>query len=55
MMMTNVMPSAMMPSNTMFIARTSRLAPVSTFPNAAWNAEQGQERHADEPDVLNAR
>ena len=36
MMITNVIPSAMMPSNTMFIARTSRLARVSTFPNTAW-------------------
>ena len=36
MMITNVMPSAMMPSNTMFIARTSRFALVRTFPNTAW-------------------
>ena len=35
-MITKVMPSAMMPSNTMFIARTSRLALVRTLPNAAW-------------------
>ena len=35
-MITKVIPSAMMPSNTMFIARTSRLALVKTLPNVAW-------------------